>query len=283
MDVEQRLLERADVLTPTERRIGEIVLRTPQVVGFGTVAELAKAADSGTATVVRFAVKLGYQGYAELQAAVQADLVGQLRPAAERIRDQRGLDDDSLTQRHADIEVGNVRSTLDAIDAESLSEVVDRLSDVNQTVFVVSGSASRGVAEQFLGDLGQLRAGCSMLDGNEVDILRSLALAGAGATVIGVDLRRYDRWLVNALAAARERDAWVAVVTDSVLSPLAARADRSFVLSAASTGPFDSHVGTLALLNLFVVEVAGALRDSAAVRLDLLETAWHEAGALTDD
>ena len=283
MDVEQRLLERADSLTPTERRIAEVVLATPQVVGFGTVADLAAAAHAGTATVVRFAVKLGYQGFAELQQAVQLDLVGQLGPAAKRIRNQHGPDDETLVQRHADIEVGNVRSTLDAIDPESLDDVVARLSDERSPVLVVSGAASRGVAAQFICDLGQLRAGCSMLDGNEIDILRSLALAGDGATVLGLDLRRYDRWLVDALSAARARRAWIAVITDSVLSPLATMADRSFVLSAASAGPFDSHVGTLALLNLLVVEVAGARRDSAAARLDQLETAWHDAGALTDD
>jgi DNA-binding MurR/RpiR family transcriptional regulator len=72
-------------------------------------------------------------------------------------------------------------------------------------------------------------------------------------------------------------------VTDSVLSPLAAVAERSFVVAAASTGPFDSHVGTLALLNLFVVEVAAARREHAAERLEAIENAWSAADALTDD
>ena len=49
-----------------------------------------------------------------------------------------------------------------------------------------------------------------------------------------------------------------------MLSPLAAQADVMFVVSADSVGPFDSHVGTLALLNLVVAEVAGSLRNSAA-------------------
>ncbi|RLE23710.1 MAG: hypothetical protein DRJ50_05760 [Actinobacteria bacterium] len=282
MDVEQRLLEKKGVLTPAERRIADVVLRQPQVVGFGTVADLAAASDVGTATVVRFAVKLGYQGFAELQGDVQHGLVGQLRPAAERIRDQRDPDKD-LVQHHADVEVGNVRSTLDAVDTQSLRDVVERLADTGHPVLVVSGTASRGVAQQFIGDLGQLRPECSMLDGNEIDVLRTLALAGDDATVIGLDLRRYDRWLVDALAAARQRRAWIAVITDSVLSPLATSADRAFVLSAASTGPFDSHVGTLALLNLLVVEVAGVRRESASVRLDQLESAWHDSNALTDD
>jgi DNA-binding MurR/RpiR family transcriptional regulator len=67
------------------------------------------------------------------------------------------------------------------------------------------------------------------------------------------------------------------------LSPLARSADRSFVVEAAAAGPFDSHVGTLALLDLLVAEVATALRSTATERLDRLEAAWQRGDALTDD
>ena len=98
-----------------------------------------------------------------------------------------------------------------------------------------------------------------------------------------LDLRRYERWLLDAANLARDRGVWIAAISDSVLSPLSALAQASFVVSAASAGPFDSHVGTLALLNLLVVDVAVARRDDATVRLDLLEAAWRDADALTDD
>lgn len=282
MDVEQRLLGCAAQLTPSERRIGEAILAGPQLVAFGTVAEVAAAAGVGTATVVRFAVKLGYDGYTELQASVQRDVTGQLRPAVERIRNQRAVDD-TLVPRHADVESANVRTTLDAVDTDVGRAVVARLADAAHPVLVLSGVASRGVAMQFVGDLEQLRPAVRLLDGTQIDIVRTLALAGPGATVVVLDLRRYERWLIEALALCREQGAWIVAVTDSVLSPLASMADRAVVVSAASTGPFDSHVGTLALLNLFVVEVAAASRDRAVDRLDAIEAAWADAGALTDD
>jgi DNA-binding MurR/RpiR family transcriptional regulator len=283
MDVEQRLLERAGTLTVTERRIAEMVLARPQLVAFGTVADLAAAAQAGTATVVRFAVKLGFQGFAELQASVQDDLAGRLRPAAERIRDPSGpFDDDTAIRRHGETEAGNVRATLDAVDTVVLVQVVERLADENVPVLVLSGAASRGVAQQFVDDLVQLRARCSLLDGNQVDVVRSLALAGPDFTLVVLDLRRYERWLLDAVEVARDAGAWIVALTDSVLSPLASSAGRSFVLSAASSGPFDSHVGTLALLNLLVLDVAAARRDAATDRLDRLEAAWRAADALTD-
>ena len=282
MDLERRLAERATVLTPSERRIGETILAAPNLVAFGTVADVAEAARTGTATVVRFAVKLGFDGYSQLQASVQLDLSGQLRPAVERIRDQR-VGDDTLAARHAEVETANVRSTLDAIRVGDGRAVVERLADETAPVLVLSGVASRGVALQFVGDLDQLRPGVRLLDGTPVDVVRTLAVTDPGATLVVLDLRRYERWLIDALTAARERGAWTVAVSDSVLSPLAAAAERSFVVAAASTGPFDSHVGTLALLNLFVVEVSAALREHAAERLEAIENAWSAADALTDD
>ncbi len=282
MDLERRLGEQATALTPSERRIGETILANPQLVAFGTVADVAEAARVGTATVVRFAVKLGFDGYSQLQASVQGDVSGQLRPAVERIRDQR-VGDDTLAARHAEIEAANVRATLDAISAGDGRSVVHRLADDAADVLVLSGVASRGVALQFVGDLEQLRPGVRLLDGNQIDVVRHLALTDPGATLVVLDLRRYERWLVDALSLARDRGVWTVAVTDSVLSPLASVAERSFVVSAASTGPFDSHVGTLALLNLFVVEVAAARREHAAERLDAIEKAWGDADALTDD
>jgi DNA-binding MurR/RpiR family transcriptional regulator len=283
MEVERRLSERAGQLTPSERRIAETILAGPQVVAFGTVADLAAAARAGTATVVRFAVKLGYDGYSELQASIRRDLTGQLRPAAERIRDEPVTGRAALLAQHLDAEISNVRSTLEGLDLDALAGAVELLAESSRPVLVLSGVASRGVATQFVGDLEQLRPACRLLDGNPIDIVRTLALVGAEATVVALDLRRYERWLVDALGEARTNGAAVVSISDSVLSPLSRIADHSFVVEAAAAGPFDSHVGTLALLDLLVADVATALRSSATERLDRLEAAWRRADALTDD
>ncbi len=285
MEVERRLLARADTLTRAERRIAETVLASPQLVGFGTVAELAANAGVGTATVVRFAIKLGYDGFTDLQQSVQDDLTGQLRPAVERIREPRlaadGHDPGHIA-RHADIEANNVRATLDSATPEAIAAIVARLADDAHDVLVLSGVASRGVAAQFVADLGQLRPGVAPLDGTPVDIARTIALADDSPTLVVLDLRRYERWLIDAADHARAAGAWVLAITDSVLSPLATGAAHTLVVAAASDGPFDSHVGTLALANLIVADVAAARRDEATDRLDRLEAAWRDRDALTD-
>lgn len=228
---------------------------------------------------MRLAAKLGYRGFSALQDSVQSDLARQLRPAAERIHEQGHLD--ALDEVRA-TEMSNVTSTLDAVNSAVLDEVVGLLADLDRPVLVLAGDAAAGVAAQFCGDLHALRPRVGRLDGNDVIRQRELAFADSATTVVAIDLRRYDRWVLDAAEQAASRGMRVVALTDSVLSPLAALADHTFVLSAASVGPFDSHVGTLALLNTVVAAVAEQLRPTAAARLERAEDAWKTSGSLTD-
>src|SRR3954466_12620615 len=107
VEVADRIGKASTSLTNAERRVAEVVLANPQLVAFGTVADLAEGAGSGAATVVRLATKLGFEGFSALQASIQQDLASQLRPAAERIRDPAVHD--SLNA-HLPLELGTAQS-----------------------------------------------------------------------------------------------------------------------------------------------------------------------------
>lgn len=277
--VADRIAQAGPTLTTAERRVAESVLTDPQRVAFGTVADLAESASAGAATVVRLAGKLGFDGFTALQTAVQVELARQLRPAAERIR-QPAADD--LLSRQLQLEIANVQATLASVDGTALNDLVTHLASVPSRVFVLSGDASRGVAMQFVGDLASLRDDVSLIDGNEVAVRRQVALLRSTDVLLVLDLRRYDRWLVDAVDSATASGAWIVAVVDSVLSPVASMAARTLTISAAGSGPFDSHVGTLALLNAACTAVSDRLRAAATERLDRIEHAWTESGALRD-
>jgi DNA-binding MurR/RpiR family transcriptional regulator len=279
VEVAERIGKANTSLTPAERRVAEVVLEQPQLVAFGTVADLADAASSGAATVVRLASKLGFDGFTGLQASVQHTLAGQLRPAAERIREPAATD---AIGRHLQLELDNVATTLRALEAAALAEVVGALSATDRRVFVLSGDASLGVARQLVSDLHALRDDVQLLEGNDVAVRRAAALLRPTDVVVTIDLRRYDTWVVETATAAHAAGAWCVAITDSLLSPLAAVAQRTLIVAAAGGGPFDSHVGTLALANVLVAGVADGLRAVATDRLDRAESAWQAGRALKD-
>lgn len=278
MEVIERVRQAGARLTAAERRVAEVVLARPQLVGFGTVADLAVAASAGAATVVRLAGKLGYDGFSALQASIQQDLSRQLRPAAERIREVGG---EAPIERHRSTELANVQATLDAVDPAALEAVVRLLVDLDREVLVLAGAAERGIAAQFAHEFGALRPGVSLLGGSDVQVRRDLALSAETATVVAIDFRRYEQWVLDAIEQSRQRGHTIVAVTDGLLSPLAMAAKHSFAIAAASVSPFDSHVGTLAFLDLLVVTSAERLRPSAAERLQRIESAWADGGSLT--
>lgn len=279
MTVAERVREVGERLTAAERRVAEAIVGDPSRVAFGTVAELAARSASSGPTVLRLAAKLGFDGFATLQVAVQEELSQQLRPAAERIRAQRAT---SPLQRAAAVEAANVTATLEAVDPAAFERAARRLADPRHRVVVLAGEASRGVATAIAGELELLRKGVHQLEGSAAAVARDLAHTTPGDVVLAIELRRYERWVLAAAADAVERGAVLVAVTDSLLSPLAERASETFIASAAGTGPFDSHVGILALGNALVADVALRLRTSATARLDAVEAAWRASGALTD-
>lgn len=278
-DVAARIEEARARLSPAERQVAQVVLRDPEVVAFGTVARVAARAGTSGASVVRLATRLGFSGFSGLQAAVQSAIGQQLRPAAERIRAEHGSDVVSRTLR---AELDNVERTLSGLDPAAFETAVRLLSGRGNQVVVVAGDAESGVGAMFTAALSLVRDGVAQATGSDVAVARQLAGCGPDTVLVAIDLRRYERWVVQHVTRAVAAGAKAVAVTDSLLSPLAAVATVSFTVSAEGAGVFDSHVGTLALTNALVTGVAGRLRRSAAARLDAVEAAWRAADALVD-
>lgn len=259
-------------LTEAETRVAELLLAEPSQVAFGTVASLARATGTSGPTVVRLATKLGFDGFVGLQAAVQGELSQQLRPAAERIRTRRPV---SAFERSVAAAEDNVRSTFASVDPSAFDQAVRLLSNRRRAVYVIAGESTTGVAAQFVDSLSLLRPSVSQVRGSATAVARSLAFVEDGDVTVAIEVRRYESWVVEAVDEARSRGASGVAVTDSALSPLARGADVVFTVAAEGPGPFDSHVGTLALLDAIVAGAADRLRASASTvaRIDNVEAA----------
>jgi DNA-binding MurR/RpiR family transcriptional regulator len=280
MSVRDRLQERRDALSPSERRVAAVVLDDPETIAFGTVAEVARRAGTGGGTVVRLAERLGYHGYSGLQGAVRDDLAGQLRLASERIRRPAAHDD--LASRTMTVEADNLVTTFDQLDRAALRRAVAAVARRRARVIVLPGGVSVGVSRQLSDELSMLRPGVRLVSGSPVEVAARTADLGDNDVVLAIDLRRYDGALIDATAAAVDAGATVVAVTDSVLSPLAALADATLVAAVEGAGPFDSHLGVLAIGNALVAGVATRLRRSATARIDAVEDAWRAVGAVVD-
>jgi DNA-binding MurR/RpiR family transcriptional regulator len=267
---------RSASLSPAERRVADVLLTQPELVSFGTVADVARTAKAGGATVMRLAGKLGFAGFSQLQSAVQSELAVRLRPAAARIRQQTGND---VIESALATELANVQSTLAGVEPDALARCVSLLNS-SRRVCVLAGDSGVGVAHDFVTQLGMVRADVTMADLGSVALVRSIAWMTSDDVLVVIDTARYEAAIVDAVELAIDSGSRVIAISDSHLSPIARSSTCSLRVVDQGAGPFDSYTGVLALTNLLVTAVVRAAGATVITHLDRLEASWTETSAL---
>ncbi len=258
-------------LTPTDRRIAEAVLAEPTLLAFGTVSDLADHIGTSRPSIVRFATKLGFEGYTQLQQHVRSDLSHLLSRPSERIRS----DGDKAVPARVAISDA-IASVFDAIEGERLAELIDPIVRAEK-VWILSGETSQAGAHALHSGLSMVRPGVRSLV--EHSFGSDLSDAGPGDAAVVFDFYRYRRQVATATRVLADAGTTIVAITDSPLSPLVELADTWCQIEVPAIGPFDSSVSVVAMCELLVAAVAKALHEDAANRIDRIETLWEETKA----
>ncbi len=255
-------------LTPTDRRIAEAVLAEPTLLAFGTVSDLADHVGTSRPSIVRFATKLGFEGYTQLQQHVRSDLSHQLSRPSERIRSDGNK---SVPARVAINDA--IASVFDAIDGNRLAELIEPIVRAEK-VWILSGETSQAGAHALHSGLSMVRPGVRSLE--EHTFGSDLSDAGPRDAAVVFDFYRYRRPVATATRVLADAGTTIVAITDSPLSPLVELADIWCQIEVPAIGPFDSSVSVVAMCELLVAAIARELRDDAANRIDRIETLWEE-------
>jgi DNA-binding MurR/RpiR family transcriptional regulator len=255
-------------LTPAERRIAEAVLAEPTLLAFGTVSDLASRIGTSRPTIVRFANKLGFEGYTQLQRHVRSDLSHRLARPSERIRHEQG---NSPGARAA---INNaLASVFEAIDGERLGKLTAPILRAER-VWILSGETSQAGARKLHSGLSIVRPGVRLLDERTFGA-DACDVEPRDAAVV-MDFFRYRRRVTEAARLLSQSGATIVAITDSPLSPLVELADTWCEIEVPAVGTFDSSVPAVAIVELLVARVARDLHDQATARIDRIEALWEE-------
>ena len=262
----QTIATAAERLTPTDRRIAEAVLDDPTLAAFGTVSDLAGAIGTSRPSIVRFATRLGFDGYTDLQDQVRRGLSLQVARPTERIRREQGQ---SVPVRSA-IE-RSIASVFEAVGGGRLAELGGAIARA-RTVWIASGESSRAGAHALLSGLGMVRPGVRLLEDQSMG--RELTDVGPDDVAVVFDFFRYRRSVVTAAGIMAASGAEIVAITDGPLSPLARLTGSWVGLYVPAIGPFDSSLPAVAIAELLAAEVARQSPDMVTGRIDRTEELW---------
>lgn len=273
--IQQRIASVSERLTPTERRIAREVLDDPTLLAFGTVSDLAGRVGTSRPSIVRFATKLGFEGYTDLQGWARDGVSERLSSPSARIRRQR----DATTPVANEIEAA-VHRALESLDPDRLHRMAAPMVSA-PNLWILSGETSRAGAHVLHSGLAMVRPGVHFVE--EHDLGRDLSNARQGDAAVVFDFARYRKNTTVAARALVDLGVRLVAITDGPLSPLASLTDLWCELTVPAVGPFDSSLPAVAAAELLVHEVVAQLGDEARDRIDRLESLWEATGTFVGE
>lgn len=262
-------------LSKGQKLIAEYILKHYDKAAFMTAAKLGTSVGVSESTVVRFANELGFSGYPKLQKALQ-ELIKTRLTTVQRIE----LSNDFISEETAikgvlKSDMENIRATLEKINHKNFEEVVNSIFKAKK-IYIIGLRSSTALAE-FLGFYLNL-----ILDNVKVvgygisDIFEQMINISEDDLLIGIGFPRYSARTIEALNFAQSRGTKVVALTDSLLSPLASKADITLIAQSNMASFVDSLVAPMSVINALIIAVGLREKQKISNTFNELESIWEE-------
>ncbi len=277
-DLMSRIRAAQNDLSRSQKVIAAYIMEHYDKAAFMTANRLGSVTGVSESTVVRFAVRLGYDGYPTLQAALQ-DMIRNRLTAVQRLEvTSSKLSDQNILQAVMNDDMEKIASTLASMDQEAFNAAV-RDTIGSSRIYILGMRSSAGLAG-FLGFYFRLLFDDVRIisSGGANELYEQLFHVGEHDVVYGISFPRYSSSTVRALQFVKSRGARVVAVTDSALSPIARYADYALYARSDMASFVDSLVAPLSLFNALIIAIGMRRKEDVAKTFSELEGIWEEYG-----
>ncbi len=270
----QRLNHSGKRLSKSHRRIAECIVTHYDKAAFMTASRLGEYVGVSESTVVRFAAALGYEGYPQLQKALQ-ELIRHRLTATQRLEMTGDMGHAQVLNKVLKTDIQNIRSTLDELNLSTFDAVIESLLQA-RAIYVLGLRASAPLAE-FLGHyLNFIFLNVHTVTSGVSDVFEQIARINDEDALIGISFPRYTSHTVKAMKFARSRGATLIAITDGPLSPLHAEANLCLMAKSDMASFVDSLAAPLSLINALIVALSQRRRSQVTEYFQKMEDIWSE-------
>ena len=271
-DMIERLNHSGRKLSKGHRRIAQYIVEHYDKAVFMTASRLGESVGVSESTVVRFAAVLGYEGYPQLQRALQ-ELVSYRLTAVQRFEMSSEIDPNAVLRTVLKSDMQNIRATVEELDNHAFEEGVKRI--LNAKEIYVIGLRSAAPLAQFLGYyLNYIFDRVHLVSSAATDVFEEIARISEADVVIGISFPRYSTRTVKAMRFARSCGAQVISITDGPMSPLHEVSDVCLNACTDMASFVDSLAAPMSVINALVVSLGLHRKEELSRHFKQLEAIW---------
>lgn len=273
-DLIHRLNQSGKRLSKGHRKIADYIVQHYDKAVFMTASSLGESVGVSESTVVRFAGALGYEGYPQLQRALQ-ELVRHRLTAAQRFEMAAELRQEEVLHTVLRTDMQNIRSTIEGMDERVFENVVERIVSA-RSIYVVGVRSASMLANFLAYYLHYVFDNVHLPTDMSVDIFEQISRIGPEDVLIGISFPRYSRRTLEAMSFARSRGAQVIGITDGPMSPLVDASTECLMASTDMASFVDSLAAPLSLINALIVAIGLRRKVELSEHFRQLEEIWQQ-------
>ncbi len=221
-----------------------------------TTRQLAAAAGTSEATVVRFVRQLGFKNYAVFINTLR-DLIDRDLTLVERGRMRHLVagSEDAELDRLINQDIRSIRAMHKNIDPATVQAVRSALKSA-PAVYVMGSRLSYSSAHYMGWTMSKIRAGVSILNGSDRTSMDQMIFAPSGAVVVVIATSRYPNELIRLGKIPRRQGLCQILITDSAACPLVQFSDHVLITPQKSIPFLGTPVSMISLIHYLLHTLA---------------------------
>lgn len=266
-----------DSFTNSQKTIAAYMQDNLDYIAFATLEDLAQKVGFSTTTIIRFARALGYEGYSEMQKAVQENIRHKVS-LPERFETERQVPDNELLKSSLMNDIHNIEETFSEVSEETLHEAVQSISEA-ENVYVLGMRSSFALAHYMFSRIAQMRENVHLLQSPGMFFPEEMSSAKSGDVCIAYLFPRYSKTTANIISWFRKYQVKIILFTSLNHTPVSMYGDILLPCSVMGISYKNSFAAPLCLTNYIAAALAssnhGKTRDTLQRTEEILSQGYY--------
>ena len=262
-----------------QKRIADLFKENQIVLAFSSASEIGKKVEVSESTVIRWAQKLGFKGYAEFQHVMQKKLAEQ---RIEQVEDEDTTEytSQSIVKNLLDADIKSISQLKETLQEEQLLQVVDLIGSAKK-IYVTSNFFDFGLAHSFTHWMNRVLDKTELLMQGDMQYYHQLSKLTEDDILIAFAFPRYTKNVIETLQTAKEQGTTIIVITDQVDAPVAPFADELLLVPISTTLSIDSYTAVHALLTSIMRFIYVKEHEKVKQNLARIDAMYERKGIFT--
>lgn len=283
MAIRDHLTDGTIAFTRSELKIVRQLLSNYPAAGLNTVAHLATAAGVSNPTVVRFANKMGYEGYPEFQDALLNEVQERMSSPLSMLDARRpALEQENFYQYFLRASIHALESSMQMLPPGDFDAAVAIAADASVRIHCLGGRFSGFLAGLLWAHMKQLRGDSRWINGTQADQVDQLVDLGKKDVLFVYDYRRYQIDTIRFARQAANQGARIVLFTDRWVSPIAEFASVTLMAPVDTVSPYDTMVPAIAQTEALIAALTAKIATQSRARIERMEELRRSYG-ITED